>query len=87
MSQKGRNLSSWFATTPDVPSKPDDVNQEGREVPADLPRVPFYHWLLWKISPAVREIVEGSHSNGVVPRGKNENSPTGYVPAEAAETP
>ena len=30
----------------DVPSKPDDVNQEGREVPADLPRVDFYHWVL-----------------------------------------
>jgi len=24
-----------------VPCKPDDVNQEGREVPADLPRVDF----------------------------------------------
>src|SRR5688500_11806457 len=31
---------------PDVPSKPDDVNQEGRFVPATLPRVDFFHWLL-----------------------------------------
>src|SRR4029079_4142180 len=30
----------------DVPSKGDDVNQVGREIPADLPRVEFFHWLL-----------------------------------------
>jgi phosphatidylethanolamine-binding protein (PEBP) family uncharacterized protein len=29
---------------PDVPSKGDDVNQEGRSVPASLPRVDFFHW-------------------------------------------
>src|SRR5688572_27608084 len=31
---------------PDVPSKPDDVNREGRTIPANLPRVDFYHWVL-----------------------------------------
>ena len=31
---------------PDVPSKGDDVNQEGRRVPASLPRVDFFHWVL-----------------------------------------
>ena len=30
----------------DVPSRGDDVNQAGREIPADLPRVDFFHWLL-----------------------------------------
>jgi phosphatidylethanolamine-binding protein (PEBP) family uncharacterized protein len=30
----------------DVPSRGDDVNQPGREVPADLPRVDFFHWVL-----------------------------------------
>ena len=30
----------------DVPSKGDDVNQPGREVPADLPRLDFFHWVL-----------------------------------------
>ena len=34
---------------PDVPSRPDDVNQEGRRIPADLPRVTFYHWTLLDI--------------------------------------
>ncbi len=31
---------------PDVPSRGDDVNQEGRVVPATLARVDFYHWVL-----------------------------------------
>ena len=31
---------------PDVPSRGDDVNQEGRIVPASLPRVDFFHWML-----------------------------------------
>ena len=55
---------------PDVPSKPDDVNQEGREVPADLPRTDFYHWTLVDISPDTTEIAEGAYSNGITPRGK-----------------
>jgi Raf kinase inhibitor-like YbhB/YbcL family protein len=55
---------------PDVPSKGDDVNKEGREVPADLPRVNFYHWLLWAIPAATREIAPGSQSDGVTPGGK-----------------
>ena len=55
---------------PDVPSKPDDVNQEGREIPADLPRVDFYHWVLVDIAANTTEIAEGAYSNGISPRGK-----------------
>jgi Raf kinase inhibitor-like YbhB/YbcL family protein len=54
----------------DVPSRGDDVNKEGREVPASLPRVDFFHWLLLDIPATMREIDAGSHSDGVVPRGK-----------------
>ena len=54
----------------DVPSKPDDVNQEGREVPADLPRVDFYHWVLVDLPADCRSVAAGSHSDGVTPKGK-----------------
>jgi Raf kinase inhibitor-like YbhB/YbcL family protein len=54
----------------DVPSRGDDVNKEGREIPSSLPRVDFFHWLLLDIPPATREITAGSYSEGVVARGK-----------------
>jgi Raf kinase inhibitor-like YbhB/YbcL family protein len=54
----------------DVPSRGDDVNQEGREVPATLPRVDFFHWVLIDIPAAQREIEAGSHSHGITPHGK-----------------
>ncbi|MFO7563609.1 MAG: YbhB/YbcL family Raf kinase inhibitor-like protein [Enhygromyxa sp.] len=55
---------------PDVPSKGDDVNQEGRTVPADLPRVDFFHWVLIDLPPDLNKIEAGSHSEGVTARGK-----------------
>ena len=55
---------------PDVPSKPDDVNQEDREVPANLPRVDFYHWVLVDLSAVATGIGEGVYSDGVTARGK-----------------
>jgi Raf kinase inhibitor-like YbhB/YbcL family protein len=55
---------------PDVPSKGDDVNKEGREVPASLPRVNFYHWMLLDIPASTREIAAGSQSDGITVRGK-----------------
>ncbi|NYT63421.1 YbhB/YbcL family Raf kinase inhibitor-like protein [Alcaligenaceae bacterium] len=55
---------------PDVPSQPDDVNQEGREIPADLPRVDFYHWALIDIPVGTTHIAEGAYSSGITPRGK-----------------
>lgn len=54
----------------DVPSKPDDVNQEGRTVPADLPRVEFVHWLMANIPVECGELAEGACSDGIVARGK-----------------
>lgn len=54
----------------DVPSRGDDVNQEGREVPASLPRVDFFHWVLIDIPPTMTEIAAGSFSSAVTPRGK-----------------
>jgi len=57
---------------PDVPSKPDDVNQEGRSVPADLPRVDFYHWVLVDIPAGVSGLEASSDSDGVTPKGKDQ---------------
>ncbi len=55
----------------DVPTKPDDVNIEGREVPDDLPRMPaYYHWVLIDLPGSLREIDEGEFSDGITPRGK-----------------
>ena len=54
----------------DVPSRPDDVNQPGREVPADLPRVDFFHWVLVDLPTVPGEIAEGEFSRGFVARGK-----------------
>jgi len=81
----GRNLNpqlSWsdapagtrsFAVIchdPDVPSKGDDVNQEGRTVPAALPRVDFFHWVLVDLPASITTLKEGEFSSGVTPRGK-----------------
>jgi Raf kinase inhibitor-like YbhB/YbcL family protein len=55
----------------DVPSRGDDVNQEDREVPADLPRVDFAHWVLVDLAPDPGEIAEGAFSSGVTARGKD----------------
>lgn len=56
---------------PDVPSSGDDVNQEGRTVPADLPRVDFFHWVVVNIPADVSGIAEGADSAGVTARGKS----------------
>ena len=54
----------------DVPTRADDVNQEGRTVPADLPRAPFYHWVVVDIAPEQGGFAEGAFAEGVTPRGK-----------------
>jgi len=55
---------------PDVPSKGDDVNQEGRAVPKSLARVDFFHWVLVDLPAAVVGVNVGEFSSSVTPRGK-----------------
>jgi Raf kinase inhibitor-like YbhB/YbcL family protein len=62
---------------PDVPTVPDDVNVEGRTVPADLPRTDFTHWVLVDIDPELGEIPAGADSDAVTPQGKPGGA-TGY---------
>lgn len=54
----------------DVPSRGDDVNQVGKTVPDDLPRVDFYHWTLIDLPPTASTIADGAFSDRVTPRGK-----------------
>ncbi len=75
----GTKSFAMICHDPDVPSRGDDVNKEGREVPASLRRVDFYHWLLWDIPASTREIAAGSQSDGVTPRGKKgPEAPDGF---------
>lgn len=55
----------------DVPSRGDDVNQEGKSVPADLPRVDFFHWTLIDLPADMTSIAAGQYCNEVTPRGKS----------------
>jgi hypothetical protein len=76
---KGTRSFALIVHDPDVPSKFDDANKEGREVPASLPRVNFYHWLLWDIPASVTQISAGSHSHGVTAHGKpGPGAPNGW---------
>jgi hypothetical protein len=54
----------------DAPSVRDDTNREDREVPPDLPRVDFFHWVVVDIPPDTHSISEGEFAEGVVPGGK-----------------
>lgn len=57
---------------PDAPSRPDDVNKADRQVPADLPRAEFVHWLMVDIPAECGELAAGSCAEGVVPHGKKD---------------
>jgi Raf kinase inhibitor-like YbhB/YbcL family protein len=67
---EGTRSLALICHDPDVPSRGDDVNQEGRTVPADLPRVEFYHWVLIDVLPTRASIAEGELADGITPRGK-----------------
>ncbi len=60
-----------------APTRPDDVNQEGREVPADLPRADFAHWALVDLPASTTEVAEGAHSAEVTVGGKGAEAPEG----------
>ena len=56
----------------DVPTRPDDVNKEGRTVPASLPRADFFHWLMVDIAPTLQEIKTAAYCDGITARGKRD---------------
>ncbi|HKJ67295.1 MAG TPA: YbhB/YbcL family Raf kinase inhibitor-like protein [bacterium] len=67
---EGTQSLGLICVDPDAPSARDDVNEEGRTVPKELPRTDFYHWVLVDISPEITEIPEGAVCDGVTPGGK-----------------
>ena len=63
---------------PDVPPRIDDVNQEGKVLPADMPRVAFCHWVMVDVPPQVTELATGTCGAGIVAGGKqNPPGPAG----------
>ena len=62
---------------PDVPSSGEDVNQPGKQVPASLPRVDFFHWVLVDMPADVTALEEGAGGRGITARGKPVG-PTGH---------
>ena len=56
---------------PDVPSRADDVNQEGRTVPHNLPRIDFFHWVAVDIPVSINEVDTGIGGLGVIAKGKS----------------
>lgn len=72
----GTQSIAVLCVDPDVPSKPDDVNQEGRTISKDLPRVDFYHWVLIDLPSTTTTLAAGADSNGITAKGK----PTGSTP-------
>ena len=74
---KGTRSFALICHDYDVPSRGDDVNQPDREVPADLPRVDFFHWVLVDLPAEMRSIEEGEHSEGVVAGGKDDETHVG----------
>jgi len=57
---------------PDVPAEADDVNQEGKTLPADMPRVDFCHWAIVDVPTEITELATGECCEGVTPKGKQD---------------
>ena len=56
----------------DAPTDASNAGKEGVELPVDMPRTEFVHWVMADIPDAVREIAAGSCSDGVTKGGKSD---------------
>ena len=55
----------------DVPTIFDDINTEGKTIPADQPRQDFFHGILVDVSAGRTSLAEGEESDGLVAKGKS----------------
>lgn len=76
---EGARSFALIALDPDVPSVGTDVNQAGRTVSTDLPRVAFSHWLVANIPADIKEIAAGQFSDGITARGKPSEGPLNTI--------
>lgn len=67
---EGTKSLALLIDDPDVPSVGDDVNQEGKTVSCELPRVEFFHLVLVDIPTSLSGLEEGALSKEVTARGK-----------------
>ncbi|WP_017909901.1 YbhB/YbcL family Raf kinase inhibitor-like protein [Xanthomonas sp. SHU 199] len=55
---------------PDVPTVAEMVGRDDVQIPVEQPRTEFVHWVAVDLPADLREIAEGSASDGVVAKGK-----------------
>ena len=66
----GTRSYALIMTDLDVPKDLSLINKPGVTISADTPRVPFTHWVLIDIPPAITVLKRGADGNGFVPKGK-----------------
>ncbi len=57
---------------PDVPTVAEMVGRDDARIPVEQPRTEFVHWVAVDLPADLREIAEGSASDGVVAKGKQQ---------------
>ncbi|WOS41082.1 YbhB/YbcL family Raf kinase inhibitor-like protein [Xanthomonas rydalmerensis] len=57
---------------PDVPTVAEMVGRDDVQIPVEQPRTEFVHWVAVDLPADLREIAEGSASDGVVGKGKQQ---------------
>ncbi len=57
---------------PDVPTVAEMVGRDDVQIPVEQPRTEFVHWVAVNLPADLREIAEGSASDGVVAKGKQQ---------------
>jgi len=57
---------------PDVPTVAEMVGRDDVQIPVEQPRTNFVHWAVVDLPVELREIAEGSASDGVVAKGKQQ---------------